>query len=177
MTSNSKLPKVGFDKVLYITDLSDSGRTAFPYAASIAHKYGAEITVLHVVEAHDFEKYLVGYISEPLWDQLKDRSLQEARQMLLDRKREDTAIKDSVDAMCRQSQDHPYVTYDLVVEMGDPVDKILEKAHGENYDLVVMGKHGHGAMKGALMGDTCQRVVRRCQKPVLIVEVPDDKQE
>jgi nucleotide-binding universal stress UspA family protein len=175
MTSNSKLPKVGFERVLYITDLSDSGRKAFPYAASIAHKYGAELTVLHVVESHDFEKYLVGYISEPLWDEIKDRSLHEARKMLLERKREDTAIKSSVDEMCKQSladHEHPYVTYDLVVEMGDPVESILKKANEGNYDLLVMAKHGHGAIKGALMGDTCHRVVRRCRKPVLIVEVP-----
>jgi nucleotide-binding universal stress UspA family protein len=175
MTSNSKLPQVGLEKILYITDLSESGRTAFPYAASFAHKYGAELTVFHVVEAHDFEKYLVGYISEPLWEQIKDRSLIEARQMLIDRKREDTAIRTSVDEMCQQclsDQDHPYVTYDVVVEIGDPVESILEKAHREDYDLLVMAKHGHGAVKGALMGDTCQRVVRRCQKPVLVVEVP-----
>jgi nucleotide-binding universal stress UspA family protein len=175
MTSNSKLPKVGFDKILYVTDLSDSGRTAFPYAASFAHKYDADLTVFHVVESHDFEKYLVGYISEPLWDELKDRSLHEARQLLISRKRDDTAIRTSVDEMCQQclsDQEHPYVTYDVSVEIGDPVETILEKAHGEDYDLVVMAKHGHGAVKGALMGDTCQRVVRRSQKPVLVVEVP-----
>lgn len=180
MTSNSKLPKVGFDKVLYITDLSDSGRTAFPYAASIARKYGAELTVFHVVETHDFEKYLVGYISEPLWDQLKDRSLDEARRMLLDRKREDTAIRNSVDEMCQEclsDEEHPYVTYDVAVEMGDPVESILEKANQGGYDLLVMAKHGHGAIKGALMGDTCQRVVRRCKKPVLVVEVPSGNQD
>lgn len=175
MTSSNKLPKIGFEKILYITDLSDSGRMAFPYAASLAHNYGAELTVFHVVEAHDFEKYLVGYISEPMWEEIRNRDLQEARQMLIERKREDTAIKDNVDEMFRKSMtdyEHPYVVYDVVIEMGDPVDKILEKANSESYDLLIMAKHGHGALKGALMGDTCQHVVRRCQKPVLIVEVP-----
>lgn len=175
MTSNTELPKVGFEKILYITDLSESGRMAFPYAASLAHKYGAELTVFHVVETHDFEKYLVGYIREPLWEQLKSQSLSEARQMLVDRRREDVAIKSSVDEMYKKSlseHQHPYVTYDIIVEMGDPVDKILEQANKGSYDLLIMAKHGHGALKGALIGDTCQRVVRRCQKPVLIVGVP-----
>jgi nucleotide-binding universal stress UspA family protein len=175
MTINSKLPKIGFEKILYITDLSDSGRMAFPYAASLAHKYGAELTVFHVVEAHDFEKYLVGYISEPLWEEIRNRNLNEARQLLIDRKRDDTAIKSSVDEMFRESMsklEHPYVTYDVAIDLGDPVERILAKAHKGNYDLLIMAKHGHGIFKGALMGDTCLRVVHRCQKPVLIVEVP-----
>jgi len=175
MTSNNTLPKVGFEKILYITDLSESGRMAFPYAASLAHRYGAALTVFHVVEAHDFEKYLVGYISEQLWEEIRNRDLHEARQLLIERKREDAAIKHSVETMYQQSlseHQQPYVTYDVVIAMGDPVDKILEQANRESYDLLIMAKHGHGALKGALIGDTCQHVVRRCQKPVLIVEVP-----
>ena len=68
--------------------------------------------------------------------------------------------------------EHPYVTYEVVADLGDPVERILARAHKDDYDLLIMAKHGHGAFKGALMGDTCQRVVHRCQKPVLIVEVP-----
>jgi nucleotide-binding universal stress UspA family protein len=64
------------------------------------------------------------------------------------------------------------VTYDVAVEMGEPVEVILNKAKQEQYDLIVMGKHGHGALKGALIGDTAQRVVRRSSIPVLVVEVP-----
>ena len=175
MTTDSKLPKIGFDKILYITDLSESGRKAFPYAASLAHKYDSALTVFHVVETHDFEKYLVGYISEPLWEEIRNRNLQEARQILINRKREDAAIRSSVEEMhqrCLSEHQHPFVTYDILVELGDPVEKILEQAHKGDYDLLIMARHGHGLFKGALMGDTCHKVVQRCQKPVLIIEVP-----
>ncbi|MCG6869957.1 MAG: universal stress protein [Gammaproteobacteria bacterium] len=64
MASEDRLPQVGFSKILYVTDLSRSGRKAFPYAASIARRYDAEVTVFHVIEAHSFEKYPIGYISE-----------------------------------------------------------------------------------------------------------------
>lgn len=180
MTPNNELPNIGFEKILYITDLSDSGRMAFPYAASLVHKYGAELTVLHVVEAHDFEKHLVGYISEPLWEEIRNRNLQEARKLLLERKREDAQVKNNVDEMFHRSlsdRDRAGVKFDVVIEMGDPVDKILERANRGNYDLLIMAKHGHGALKGSLIGDTCQRVVRRCQKPVLIVEVPPKEEQ
>ena len=175
MTADPTLPRVEFKKILYLTDLSESGRQAFPYAASIAHSYGADLTVLHVVESHDFEKYLVGYISEPLWNEIKQGSLKEAREALIKRKRHDTVIRDDIDAHCQDSmsdKEGGYVSYDIAVEAGDPVEKVVEKAEKENYDLIVISKHGHGALKGALIGDTAQRVVRRSTKPVLVVEVP-----
>jgi nucleotide-binding universal stress UspA family protein len=175
MSNDRKTPRIEYRKILYVTDLSESGRQAFPYAASIAHRYDADLTVLHVVEDRDFEKRLVGYISEALWDEIKHRSLEEARAILIERHREDATVKDNIDAQCQNAMGENkavYVEYDVQVELGEPVEKILQKAHNEDYDLVVIGKHGHGALKGGLIGDTAQRLVRRCQKPVLVVEVP-----
>jgi nucleotide-binding universal stress UspA family protein len=175
MTGDTTTPRIAFRKILYVTDLSESGRTAFPYAATLAHRYQAELTVLHVVEDRDFEQRLVGYISEALWEEIKHRSLEEARAILIQRRREDVSVRNSIDDQCRgamDAQQAAYVEYDVAVELGEPVDQILRKAHGEDYDLVVIGKHGHGALKGGLIGDTAQRLVRRCRKPVLVVEVP-----
>jgi nucleotide-binding universal stress UspA family protein len=181
MTHNEqKTPRIEYRKILYVTDLSESGRQAFPYAASIAHRYNADLTVLHVVEDRDFEKRLVGYISEALWNEIRNRSLEEARAILIERRREDVSIRNSIDELCRRSMDEHrsvYVEYEVEVELGEPVEKILQKAHNEDYDLVVIGKHGHGALKGGLIGDTAQRLVRRCQKPVLVVEVPPLEEE
>jgi nucleotide-binding universal stress UspA family protein len=178
MRTDNTLPRIEFRKILYATDLSESGRQAFPHAAAIAHHCEADLTVYHVVETHDFEKYLVGYINEPLWDEIKHRSLEEAREILIRRKRDDALIKNDVDRQCQDALtegNHPYVSYDVIVDIGDPVDKIVRKAETEDYDLVVISKHGHGALKGALMGDTASRVVRKCSKPVLVVEVPPER--
>jgi nucleotide-binding universal stress UspA family protein len=175
MSKDNLLPKIRFDKILYVTDLSESGRHAFPYAASIAHQYEADLTVYHVVETDVLEKQLIGYIDERMWGVLKKQSLDEAREMLIGRKRSDTAIKNSIEEICQDvlsEEEQPYVSYEVVVEPGDPVERILHKAHGEAYDLVVIARRGHGAFSGALIGDTAQRVVRRCRKPVMVVEVP-----
>jgi len=173
MQTAKTVPRVAYKKILYVTDLSEAGRAAFPHAASIAHRYHAELTVFHVVESKDFEKYLVGYINEDLWEQIKTRDLEEARHLLISRKRDDVAIRSSVDQFCQESlPDQPYVSYDVVVESGEPVDKIVERAHGGHYDLVVIAKHGHGVIHGGLIGDTVRRVIRRCNVPVLVVQVP-----
>lgn len=175
MSTDKSLPRITFRKILYVTDLSESGRHAFPYAASIAHQYGADLTVYHVVETDHLGRQLIGYIDEHMWEVLKQQSLEEARGMLIGRKRSDTVIKNNLDAIVQEAlseQDRPYVSYEVVVEAGDPVEKILDKAHEDDYDLVVMARQGQGAFQGALIGDTARRVVRRCRKPVLVVEVP-----
>ena len=178
MPKNSQLPKVEYKKILYTTDLSESGRYAFPYAASIAQNFGSELTVFHVVESRDFEKYVLGYISEDMWKELKTRSLEEAKELLVSRKRGDVEIKNSVHQFCDESisrqQAKLIFSYEVKVGTGEAVERILEEAHGGGYDLLVISKHGHRtSVKDAVMGDTARRVIRRCRVPVMVVQLPD----
>jgi nucleotide-binding universal stress UspA family protein len=177
MSTENTLPKIEFKKILYTTDLSESGRHAFPYAASVAQRYNAELTVFHVVETRDFEKYLVGYISEDFWKELKTRDLEEARQILLSRKRDDVEIKDIVHHFCDESlspdPDKSVLSYRVMVETGEPVEKILQEAHSGDYDLVVISKRGNrSSVKDAIIGNTTRRVIRRCNVPVMVVQLP-----
>jgi len=178
MPTEKTLPKIEYKKILYTTDLSESGRHAFPYAASIAQCFNAELTVFHVVETRDFEKYLVGYISEDLWKDLKTQDLEEARRILISRKRDDVEIKDSVQHFCEESLsgqvDKSVLSYHVVIEMGEPIEKILQEAHSGGYDLVVISKRGNrSSVKDAVMGGTARRVIRRCNVPVMVVQLPD----
>ena len=178
MSMEKTLPRIEYKRILYTTDLSESGRHAFPYAASIAQHFDSELTVFHVVETRDFEKYVLGYISEEFWKDLQTRDLEEARQILISRKRDDVEIKDSVHQFCQETiarhPDKPVLSYQVMVETGEPVEKIIEEAHSGGYDLVVISKHGHRtSVKDAVMGDTARRVIRRCKVPVMVVQLPD----
>lgn len=170
------LPRVEYNKILYVTDLSETGRFAFPHAASIANRYKADLTVFHVVETEDFERYLVGYISEDLWNQIKTRTLQDARDALIARQREDTVIKDAVEQFVQKAlpegDEKPYVSYDIVVKTGDPVEEIIKEADEGSYDLLVIGNHGRRALTDVLMGSTAWRVLHQCNIPVMVVRVP-----
>jgi nucleotide-binding universal stress UspA family protein len=175
-----KIPKIEYKKILYTTDLSKSGRYAFHHAASITRHYEAELTAFHVVEGGpELDRRLFGYVDEKLWEDIKTRNLQEARDILISRKRDNTAIKECVGQFCEEVQsnipEHPDVTYSIVVKIGDPVDQIVEEAEAGNYDLIVMGSHGHGPVRAAFMGDTVRRVVRRSKIPVLVVRVPEEE--
>lgn len=178
MPTEKSLPKIEYKKILYTTDLSETGRHAFPYAASIAQRFDSELTVFHVLETRDFEKYILGYISEDFWQELKSRNLDEARRTLVERKRDDVEIVDSIHRFCQATldahSDGTKLAYDVAVEVGEPVEKILQAAHSGGYDLLVVSKHGHRtSVKDAVMGDTARRVIRRCKIPVIVVPLSD----
>ncbi|MDX1764234.1 MAG: universal stress protein [bacterium] len=173
-----EIPKISISKILYTTDLSERGRYAFAYAASLAHAYGAELTVFHVVETDPHvDARVIGYISEKEWETIKKHNLEEARDILVRRKRDDAYIKDCVGEFCesvqKTSPEQAYVSYRVVTESGHPMDEILKEADKGNYDLIVMGSHGKGNLTDAMIGSVSRRVMRRSNIPVLLVRHAD----
>ncbi|MBU2623403.1 MAG: universal stress protein [Proteobacteria bacterium] len=170
---------VNIKKILYATDLSDNARHVFAYAVSLAVKYSASITMLHVVhETPGFaDRSVAGYIDAERWEQIKKRHLEDARQALIGKRREHLAIKEVLEQFAekiRNSEEASKFSFDeVIVEIGNPVELILEVAENRNCDIIVMGKTGQGLIEGALMGSTATRVVRRSKKPVLVVRNPD----
>jgi nucleotide-binding universal stress UspA family protein len=171
------IPKVEYKKILYTTDLSESGRYAFHHAASLSTRYGAELTAIHVVEGGpELDRRLFGYVDEKLWQEIKTRNLQEAKDILISRKRDNVAIRECVGQFCEEIQgdmpDQADITYSIEIKMGDPADQILKEAEAGNYDLIVMGSHSHGSLRAAFLGDTMKSVVKQSRIPVLVVRVP-----
>jgi len=64
---------------------------------------------------------------------------------------------------------------EILVERGHPVEQIVRIAKEHNIDLIVMGRHGHGALKDALMGGVARGVLRHSAKPVLLVKLPEEE--
>jgi nucleotide-binding universal stress UspA family protein len=63
--------------------------------------------------------------------------------------------------------DNAGVKYTTDVDFGHPVKKLLERA--KEFDMVVLGAHGKGQMKGIFMGSVSGRVSQDCPVPVVIV--------
>ena len=54
---------------------------------------------------------------------------------------------------------------------GAVAEEILNQADALNADLIVMGRHGHGAMYHLLVGSATEGVLRHATRPVLLVPV------
>lgn len=61
----------------------------------------------------------------------------------------------------------PHIRY--VIDVGWPAEKIVERAAAEGCHLIVLGAHGVGRVRGALLGSVCHRVANTSQASVLLV--------
>jgi nucleotide-binding universal stress UspA family protein len=152
--------------ILYTTDLSENARHAFSYAVSLANRYQAKITIFHVVEElpPSASSLLAGYIDEDELERIK-------------RSNEETVIntvKTRLENFCKEVS-VPCPDIEIVIKRGDAVEQILLKVQSSDFDVIVMGTHGHGLFEEAMMGSTARRVVRRSEKPVLVVRLPKDQ--
>jgi len=174
------LPKVEVNKILYATDLSENARYAFAYAVSLADLYGASITFIHVLpEVPDLlDKNVIGYISEERWEEIKSQNVAEAREAIIGKRRDHLAIKDALhqfsENLKESREGEGFVTDDIIVVRGNPVEEILKYSEENNCDLIVMGTHGQGTLADAMIGSTARRVLRRSAKPVLVVRLPEE---
>lgn len=176
MPEKNPLPPIEYRRILYVTDLSESGRQAFPHAVAIALRNDAHLTVFHVVDNRDLQS-LEGYMSDELWAELTSRNLDDARDILLHRRRDELAIS-NVEAFCREcledQPDQPLLSYEIKVETGERLESILAEAHDGAYDLLIVSKHGNRvSVKDAVMGDTTRRILRRCRIPVLVIPLDE----
>lgn len=53
--------------------------------------------------------------------------------------------------------------------VGNPGDEISAVAKKRKFDLLVMGSHGHGALRQMVMGSVATRVAAHCTTPLLLV--------
>ena len=174
------LPKVKIKKILYTTDLSEGAVHAFAYAVNLANMYDASITILHVIfEDQAVDSIASFYIGEEDLVKIKKQLYEDARQTLIGKKRENVTIEEILQKFSENvmaaNDDQSFVTDEIIVKRGKPEDHILGQADERNCDIIVMGRHGHGKLADAVMGSTVRKVLRRSQKPIFIVPIPDGK--
>ena len=134
--------------------------------------------MLHVLsEELQQEGIIRTFISDEQWNEIKQRHYEEARDQLIGKKRDHVTIKAVLHSFTEnvraESDNVDFLTDQIIVEYGEPVETILKTADMRHCDLIVMGSHGHGGFIDALIGSTVRRVVRRSKKPVLVVQLPE----
>lgn len=161
------LPKI--QKILYATDLSDNSKRAFGYAASVAQSFGAQMIVLHVVEPINPNTYMQisSMLGEAEWVNLQmGRDSQLTEEIM-------TRLKQFCLDLQTDLRSFPLEEGQIMIRKGLPVDEIIGIAASEKVDLIIMGTHGYGLVKDALMGGTVRRLVRRSDIPVMVVPDPE----
>ncbi|MFN6115678.1 MAG: universal stress protein [Flavobacteriales bacterium] len=147
--------------ILVPTDFSAPADHAVEAAAQLAQKQGATVHLIHSVDVPDtwqdarFSNAVLATKplkqQQDLYPEIRAR-VGEARQMLDNRSQ-------------RIARKKVKVTYHVAANVA--WQDITTIARDLKADLIIMGTHGAGAMKEALMGSNTQRVVRLADVPVL----------
>ncbi|MDJ0816155.1 MAG: universal stress protein [Desulfobacterales bacterium] len=169
-----------FNHILFTTDLSPNSRQAFGYAVSIAHRFGAKLTLLYVMEevSPSADRRLKAFVGEDRWAEIKGDHEAEARQILIGKKKEGSVIRQALDEFCDQLQTESEVDIkidEINVVRGYVVDEILAEAQRIGCDLIVMGYNVRGKLEEAVLGSTTRKVLRRSRIPVMMVQLVEEE--
>src|SRR5262249_10572008 len=144
-------------RVLVPTDFSRCSLTALTYGAEFARRFGAEMTLLNVVQDLALllpDALLATPVPTPALEQLT------------------ASAQQALDALVRD-QKLDGITLQKVVRIGAPFVEIISCAKETDTDLIVMGTHGRSGLAHVLLGSVAERVVGKAPCPVLTVRHPE----
>jgi nucleotide-binding universal stress UspA family protein len=137
-------------KILLPVDFSKHGTGAARYAAALARQFGSELTLFHV------NPILVGAVIAPR--EFSGPVDTGWITVLEAQRRRDLASY--------ETGEFRDVQVNRVTVTGDPASQIVEFAHREKVDLIVMPTHGYGPFRRFLLGSVTAKVLHDAECPV-----------
>src|SRR5882762_457814 len=166
-------------KHIYVpVDNSDYSNRAIDLAVELGRAFGARLTGCHVYAArlHDYRFKQMEYT---LPEEYKDETELERQ-----RKIHDSLITmglqlisdsylDVLEQKCREAG----LPFEKKMQDGKHYKVLIEDARAADYDLIVIGALGMGAVRDSQLGSVTDRFVRRVTKDTLIVRTADPQRD
>ena len=150
-------------KILVALDGSEPSQHALNHAVDFAVKWGAELTMLAVVERVMLPLFPEeGFVGTPIGTARYLGKYQERVRTLYQ-----NVLREAEEKVRRE---HPELSVVTVLREGRPSATIVDVAENDGVDLIVMGSRGLGGITGWILGSTSRRVVDSCTRPILVVK-------
>ena len=160
-----------FKKIYVPVDNSEHSNRAIELAVEIGRKFGATVVGSHIYAArlHDYRFKQMEYTLPE--EYLEEAELERQRQIhnsliALGLKLISESYLDVMERRCQEVG----LTFERKTFDGKHYQVLIEDIRGSDYDLVVIGALGMGAVKDSLIGSVCERVVRRIRTDTLVVK-------
>jgi len=135
--------------ILLPVDFSERSVGAAHYAGSLAGHFGCQLTLLHVLVPPQYEFGAVDIAGSMLAELCRDRAEQARKDI-------QTFLAPGLAGLRVRR----------VVLEGDPAGTIVEFAHNERVDLIVMPTHGYGPFRRFMLGSNTAKVLHDADCPV-----------
>jgi nucleotide-binding universal stress UspA family protein len=137
-------------RILVAVDGSEPSLKAARMAADVAVRFGAKLTLVHVVPKLVLPPDVYG---------LTIAEVEKEHRAFADRLLE-KAVSDLRD---------PGLELTTTVLYGSPAEAIAEEGAAGDVGMIVVGSRGHGAVARMFLGSTSDRLIHISPKPVLVV--------
>lgn len=141
--------------ILVPTDGSETSLKAAAFAGDIARALNAKVTVLLVMDGRS--------IVAEAWNAQEPDAVETVRKRI-----EDRASQEDLPPTNSAIGEVPAGT-ETVHLWGNPADEIVDFVKKNDIDLIVMGSHGRGVLKRAILGSVSHAVVNTAECAVTIV--------
>lgn len=137
-------------KILLPFDNSVHSINAAHYALSFAQLMGAQVTIVH---CYEWDASIME-VPSPLIKDIESTS----------KKKADDILKTAGEIFNDRG-----VEYTLKTIYGSPGRVLFEQSKSKEYDLIIMGSHGHSDIAGLFLGSVTHKVLNKIYCPVLVV--------
>jgi nucleotide-binding universal stress UspA family protein len=143
-------------KVLVAIDKSSESHMALAYTCHLLEHFDADVHALYVkpdeVEVGPESFYAPFFSKDGLKDWIDSDALQ---------------VQEKAVGTCQYCLAGK-VPCEPLIATGDPAEEILETAQQGDYDMIVLGSHGHSALRGFLLGTVHAKILHHTKRPILI---------
>ena len=138
--------------ILAPVDFSERAALAVEHAKAMAERFGAKVTLAHVVppSPYEYAAFDEGFYAATNWP-----TLEAVRE----------PVSQRMDALAEKSG--LGAEFEKVIVRGDPAAEIAAMVEERNIDLVVMPTHGYGAFRRFMLGSVTAKVLHDVKVPVL----------
>jgi nucleotide-binding universal stress UspA family protein len=136
-------------RILLPVDFSERSAGAARYAKSLAVHFQSELILYHVLTPPQYEFGALDVGGSMVADLYRNREEQVAQEL-------DSFLAEELTGPCVKR---------IVVE-GDPSPSIVEYAHEQHVDLIVMPTHGYGPFRRFILGSNTAKVLHDADCPV-----------
>lgn len=136
--------------IFFPTDFSKNAERALPFAAEIARKTGAKLTLFHASQDT--------IDMAPNFEAARDKVIQDANVHF-----------DQLLEILDEKESYKNLNISTILQSGQPVTNLLSLVNEQKPDLIVMGTKGVTGDRNAIFGSVTTSVIQKSEVPVLAV--------
>jgi len=140
------------NRILVVSWMTQSCQRSIHYGVSLAEKYEAELSVIHIVNTLWIQGWNLPMIS-----------------VIEERKKELERVKQKLDAIINGEKKRGMTIREFIKE-GDPIEEILKTIEAEKIDLVILRAQEEGRIEHFLVSGSNDAIIRKMPCSIFLLK-------